>query len=106
MFLFVSVHLVRGKYPSHFLRQWDLWHFDNDSQNERPGDDPSPPPPTFPEVVCFTHALTIFTLLDIFGAKQLFVVFEFEECGKDLEAFKVRERSTTSHYTSNHHRIS
>ncbi|CAI9736426.1 serine/threonine-protein kinase haspin [Octopus vulgaris] len=56
-----SVSCVKGKYPAQLLKQWDIFHKNKQSDNDRP---------------------------DIFSADQLFVVFEFGDGGSTLEDFK------------------
>ena len=62
-FVFIfRVCVVQDTYHPVLLEQWDLFDKRKTSENDRP---------------------------DIFPSDQLFIVFEFEECGTDLEAFKV-----------------
>ncbi|GAB1605901.1 uncharacterized protein LOC115219806 [Argonauta hians] len=56
-----NVSCVQGKYPPHLLKQWDIFHKQKRSENDRP---------------------------DIFTEDQLFVVFEFGDGGNTLEDFK------------------
>lgn len=63
-----NVRLVEGRYPAHLLALWDDYDTRQVSENDRP---------------------------DVFGDNQLYVVFELEQCGSDLEAniFKNAEKS-------------
>ncbi|XP_076104663.1 uncharacterized protein LOC143073192 [Mytilus galloprovincialis] len=54
-----SVSCVKGKYPRELLKQWDTFHTEKESQNDRP---------------------------DMFTDQQLFIVFEFADGGKDVES--------------------
>ncbi|XP_045188775.2 uncharacterized protein LOC123546503 [Mercenaria mercenaria] len=56
-----NVSCVKGKYPTELIRQWDLFHKNKGSENDRP---------------------------DVFPDKQLYIVFEFADCGTDLESYK------------------
>ncbi|XP_052101865.1 serine/threonine-protein kinase haspin-like [Mytilus californianus] len=56
-----SVSCVKGKYPRELLKQWDMFHTEKESQNDRP---------------------------DVFTDQQLFIVFEFADGGKDVESAK------------------
>ncbi|XP_060596119.1 uncharacterized protein LOC132750191 [Ruditapes philippinarum] len=56
-----NVSCVKGKYPAELLKQWDLFHKNKGSENDRP---------------------------DVFPEKQLYIVFEFADCGTDLESYQ------------------
>ncbi|KAL3864421.1 hypothetical protein ACJMK2_006105 [Sinanodonta woodiana] len=56
-----SVACVKGRYPDHLLKQWDIYDEERQSENDRP---------------------------DIFTDDQLYIMFEFADGGKDLESFK------------------
>lgn len=64
----LNVRLVEGRYPAHLLDLWDDYDTRQVSENDRP---------------------------DVFGDNQLYVIFELENCGSDLEAniFKNAEKS-------------
>ena len=57
--------VVQDSYHPVLLEQWDAFAERKGTENDRP---------------------------DIFPETQLFIVFEFEECGCDLEAFKVSRK--------------
>lgn len=57
-----SVACVKGKYPRELLKQWDIFHKEEESENDRP---------------------------DIFTDQQLFIVFEFADGGKNLESARL-----------------
>ncbi|XP_052772202.1 uncharacterized protein LOC128211442 [Mya arenaria] len=56
-----DVSCVRGKYPKELLTQWDTFNKNKSSENDRP---------------------------DMFGDTQLFIVFEFADCGSSLESYE------------------
>lgn len=56
----LNVRLVEGRYPAHLLAQWEAYKDRHRTENDYP---------------------------DVFGDDQLYVVFELENCGLDLEAF-------------------
>lgn len=56
-----NVSCLKGAYPSQLLRQWDIFHKQKRSENDRP---------------------------DLFDKDQLFILFEFGDGGSALEVFK------------------
>lgn len=56
----INVRCVEGRYPSHLITLWDEYKDRKGTENESPS---------------------------IFNDDQLYVVFELENCGLDLEAF-------------------
>lgn len=56
-----NVSCVKGKYPMQLLKQWDVYNDKKHSENDRP---------------------------DIFPATQLYIVFEFSNCGTALESYE------------------
>lgn len=60
--LFISVSCVIGPYPDELLNAWDDFKLKRVSENDRP---------------------------DGFNDEQLFIIFEFANCGTDLENYNV-----------------
>lgn len=58
----LNVRFVEGRYPNHLLKLWHDFNDNDQSENDCP---------------------------DVFGADQLYVVFELANCGLDLEATKL-----------------
>ncbi|KAL4232233.1 Serine/threonine-protein kinase haspin [Mactra antiquata] len=56
-----SVSCVKGRYPDSLIKQWDLFYKSKGSENDRP---------------------------DVFPDKQLYIMFEFADCGTELEAYQ------------------
>lgn len=56
-----SVSCLKGVYPAPLMREWDIFHKEKRSENDRP---------------------------DIFDKNQLFILFNFEDGGSALENFK------------------
>ncbi|XP_052261104.1 dentin sialophosphoprotein-like [Dreissena polymorpha] len=57
-----AIHCVQGKYPLELLKHWDLYHKNKGSENDRP---------------------------DMFPEHQLYIMFEFEDCGTSLESYEL-----------------
>uniref|UniRef100_A0A034WWX7 non-specific serine/threonine protein kinase n=1 Tax=Bactrocera dorsalis TaxID=27457 RepID=A0A034WWX7_BACDO len=63
-----KVACVKGQYPQHFIKLWEIFDKDKGSENDHP---------------------------DIFDDTQIYIVLELEFCGRDLESFQFQNAEQT-----------
>ncbi|XP_039950145.1 serine/threonine-protein kinase haspin homolog [Bactrocera tryoni] len=63
-----KVACVKGRYPQHFIKLWEIFDKDKSSENDHPG---------------------------IFDDTQIYIVLELEFCGRDLESFQFQNAEQT-----------
>ncbi|XP_018784167.1 PREDICTED: putative serine/threonine-protein kinase haspin homolog [Bactrocera latifrons] len=63
-----KVTCIKGQYPQHFIKLWEIFDKDKGSENDHP---------------------------DIFDDTQIYIVLELEFCGRDLESFQFQNAEQT-----------
>ena len=72
--------LVQGQIPDYLVKEWERWDHQHKSENDHPSTE------SFAQL----HLYLSFSE-GIFGGDQLFILFESENGGTDLEHFEVQK---------------